>query len=310
MIDQIAPYLPYIPYVVGGWFGLSLVLLLGAVYNLWRRKTAVIWRNRHKADQRGQRLLFRSLANLIASTMVIILGGSVILSFGYVEEFFPPRSPYDVSGVAVAVLLSPTNNGDSNDAATATMYPTLATVAAQVRENPSPSATRTPRPTRTATLTATPSPTIDATPTPTQTPTITPTATETLSPLARLGVTPPTAAAPLAPGADMRVVALDDDITDGGVPVDPATRFTAGVPTLHFFTSYRNLVPGVVWSWVLYRNGVPVAGAAEAWGDNTDGLDWFAYDVPGGYLVGDYEIRLFLNAEQVSSYAFTVTTGD
>jgi len=55
MIDQIAPYLPYIPYGVGGWFGVSLLLLLGALYNLWRRKTAIVWRNRHKADQRGDR---------------------------------------------------------------------------------------------------------------------------------------------------------------------------------------------------------------------------------------------------------------
>lgn len=289
MIDQIAPYLPYVPLGVGGWFALSLLLLLGALYNLWRRKTAIVWRNRHKADQRGQRLLFWSVANLVASSMVIMVGGSVIVAFGYVEEFFPPRSPYDLAGVAVAVLPAPTRPAD----ASRTPLPTLVTVAAQVgtrgptRRPPNP----TPRP-------------------PTQTPTVppsaTPTTTATLSPLARVGVTPPTAAAPLNNGAALRVVAVDDEMTDAGVPVDPATRFPVGVPALHFFTSYRELSPGVVWAWVLYRNGVPVEGAAAVWGDSANGLDWFTYAVPGGYLAGEYEMRLFLNTQQVSRYTFTV----
>ncbi len=296
MIDQIAPYLPYIPYGVGGWFGVSLLLLLGALYNLWRRKTAIVWRNRHKADQRGQRLLYWSVTNLIASTMVIVVGGSVIVSFGYVEEFFPPRSPYDMEGVAVAVLPSPTRPADASP----TSLPTLVTVAAQVGAQASvATTTSTVAP---LSLTATPSRT--ATPSPNVRPSTTPTAT--LSPLARVGVTPPTAAVPLNTGADLRVVAVDDEMTDAGVPVDPATTFAAGVPALHFFTSYRELSPGVVWAWVLYRNGVPVEGDAEVWGESANGLAWFTYVVPGGYLIGEYEMRLFLNTQQVSRYAFTV----
>jgi hypothetical protein len=265
------------------------------VYSIRRRKTAEVWRERHRADQLGRRLLIWSITNLTASLLISALSASIIFAFGYTEEFFPPVNPYDVTGVAVAVL--PTENPQRTHTATPSRTATF---------TPSP---RTP--TRTPTHTATPTPSASPTPTNTVLPSNTPTPTVTLSPLDRLGITPPVTARRPPPGAEIRVVAVDNEITEIGTPVSPSVSFETGIPKLYFFISYRDMVDDIGWSWVLFRNGIPVEGDATLWDDGSDGASFIQLAVPeGGYPAGEYDLRLYLSTRQVNRYSFTITASD
>ncbi|MEO0562858.1 MAG: hypothetical protein AAF125_12175, partial [Chloroflexota bacterium] len=235
MIDRLAPYLPFYPYFLAGWLALSLLLLIAALISLQLRRRAEVWRTRHTADRVGRRLLGWAVTNLVASLFVSALSTSVIFAFGYVEEFFPPRSPYDVAGVAVAALASPSPQGTV--APTWTPFPTVSPVP--------PSTTPSP--------TITPAPTLSQTPSQTPTPSVTPSPTETLTPLERLGVNLPVSARPLPTGANIRVVAVTDEVTETNTPADMARSFPAGVETLYYFVSYQEMADKVAWGWTLSR---------------------------------------------------------
>jgi hypothetical protein len=305
-LDRIAPYLPLYPYILFVWLALSLVLLLAALYNIRRRRTAQVWRNRHRADQRGRRLLLWSVSSLTAAALVTTLSLSVIFAFGYVEEFFPPRNPYGVTGVALTALVTQ----DPNQTATPTPTRTPSRTATPITPTPIPSPTQIPTdaPSSTPTETETPSSTPSPTPTQTRTKTVTP--SPTIPPLARLGITPPFSPFDVPAAAEIRIVAADDVTTDTGTPDSPQRAFTTNTEAIYFFVTYRHMRDDVVWSWVIFRNGLPVSGDAVLWKRGSDGALVFPFEVPDGFPIGEYEARLYLNDMQVQTFAFTVIPPD
>ena len=169
MISRLRPLLPYYPDLLAGLLILSVVLLLLAFFTLWRSRSAERWRVRHDSGIWGGRFLVAGLSMLISTVIIGGFSAVIILSFDYVDAFFPPSNPYDVEGVALTSL------------------PGVATLTATAD---APPVTRTPRPTlTTAPTTAVPTVTLTFTftPSPSHTPTRmtlthTPIATATPSP--------------------------------------------------------------------------------------------------------------------------------
>lgn len=103
------PYLQYYPYVLAGLLIFGLVLLFIALYNIYLHKRGdKLWRVRHDAGKRGSRLLLVSIVLLLSTLVVSFFSAVVIVSLGYEMTFFPPDNPYDVSGVAMSSLTTPT----------------------------------------------------------------------------------------------------------------------------------------------------------------------------------------------------------
>jgi len=126
--------------------------------------------------------------------------------------------------------------------------------------------------------------------------------------LAQLGLTPPVTSRQAPTGASLRVIAIDDDITEIGTPDSPADTFITNVDQLHFFVSYRDMVDGVSWSWVLFHDGAPVQGDALLWSRGSDGAKSFTFDAPDdGYPPGAYVLRLYLNQTEVDQHSFQIT---
>lgn len=272
MIRQLTPYLPYYPYLLGGLLGISVLLLLVAFYNLWRQRTAEMWRKRHDAGKLGGRLLGISLVMLGGTTLVSVFSGVVIYSFDYVDAFFPPRNPYGVRGVALSYL------------PTETPTPTLDTSA-----EGTPSATPTP------TL---PRPTV---------PIVTPTPTP--DPLRALGITPPPAEQEPLPGAALGVVGVSDQPADAAVQLNSRTLM-ANTDALYVWVDYEDMAQGVPWAQVLFHGGVPMQGAAEVWTLDAAGTQAFTFTNPNGFPTGRYEVRLYLDGEMVHSYRFALVDRD
>lgn len=269
MLSRIVPYLPLYPYLLAGLFGLSLVLLLAAVYNLWRTRTADVWRVRHDSGKRGGRLLVISLSMLGGTTVLSVFSGVIIVSFGYVNEFFPPRSTLDVSGVAITYLPTPT--------------PTLVGVAASPTPNGAPLPTLPVIPTAPA---ATPVPTV--------------------APLVQLGITIPQASQTPPAEAQLWVHTVANEINDAATPTGAADVLPVGTRQMHVIMDYAGMQNGVQWSWVLYREGAPVKGGAYLWTMGESGTHTFTLREAQGYPSGAYQLRLFLGQAPVADYAITV----
>lgn len=121
MIEQVTPYLPYYPYLLGALLVFSVLLLLVAWYNLHRRRTAEMWRKRHDSGKRGSRLLWTGLTLFTTTTVISLFSGAAIFALGWERVFFPPHNPYGVRGVAVSYLPSPTRDDTDMDTLLATL---------------------------------------------------------------------------------------------------------------------------------------------------------------------------------------------
>ena len=108
MLDRLQPYFPYYPYLLGGLLVAGAVLLLLAVFLLWRTRTASVWRTRHDAGKLGGRLLLVSLMWLGAVTVISGFSAAVIYALDLEDAFLPPSRPYGLRGVAVNALQTAT----------------------------------------------------------------------------------------------------------------------------------------------------------------------------------------------------------
>ncbi|MEM6284701.1 MAG: hypothetical protein AAF787_21105 [Chloroflexota bacterium] len=313
MLRQITPYLPYYPYVLGGLLVLSVLLLLFAAYNLRRRRTAPVWRQRHDAGKMGGRLLFTGIAMLFSTVIVGVFSGVVIYAFDYTDEFFPPANPYGLSGVALQYIGTPT------------VEPTT--------EPPSPTPTETATdipPTPSFTPTATPFPTEPATQTPLPTALPTEPAATAIpvtqvaaaggpamaEALASATMTPRTVAGIVTPApeitrvaASIEIISASDSI-DSAIPAQVATRiFQPGSKRLYFYVAYDGMDNGLKWSRILYRDGAPVGGGAYVWSLGEDGESYFVFSNQDGFDAGRYEVRLFLNNRIIQTFQFEIASG-
>ena len=260
-------------FFTGGVFALALLLFLVSFRLFRRSRTDVFWRRRREAGQRGWRLF-------LLSVMLFIISG--------------------LSCLAILVLASVADDTetDSEGTPTAGQVLTSSLTPPTTAFVPSPEDTTSPTPTDTPTMSV-----VIITTTPVHTPTDTPfpTFTPNITPLVS-SVTPD-------PMAEIRIVGLDDQISDDLMPVDPRTAFEAGITRLYMFVTFRNMTPGVLWHRNLYHNGELVDSSSYLWGLETEGNGYFFFGNDSGFEPGTYEIRLYIGSspEPVSGTQFTIS---
>lgn len=287
-VQQITTLLPYI---IGGLFLLAFALFFWSLYHLRRGRTGQYWRLRRQAGQFGGKLFLASLALFILALSLMFYSGLAAIAFRGINNLFAPGTPA-LQGVAL-----PTETATGTEIATLTSTATVTTTTTPTpTERPS---TPTPEPSLTPTLTAT------LTPTNTQTPTITPTPTSTFESV--LNLTPPYSTRYARPDAKIQITAADDALSSSQTPLQPRNTFTAGVKRIYLFMNFQGMDDGVAWTRVLYRDNVPVQGQAYLWGMGENGVGFFFFGSEDGYLPGSYEVRLYLDDEEVSRFAFTIT---
>lgn len=274
----------------------ALAFFLLSLYHLWRGNRAPYWRARRAAGQRGGQLF------LIAFTLFGLAGalaffgglGSVALDGALDETSLPrvitatPGPTRDIDGTVIArvdatIAALPTSTPPPPVIVTATTRPTLAP----------PSATPTPVP-----------PTSTATPTPT----VTPDPRSAFDGLL-LDNSPVNAPTP-GPDASLSIDAVATGIRLDAQPANAGTRFDAGFTRLYVFFSYAGMSPGAAWSYRLYLDGRPVAGATAAWEEESEG-DTFAFiDVNEGFPPGSYTMRLYTGEREADRQSFTIVGAD
>lgn len=265
-----------LPYITGALLALALFLFLLSLQWFRRSRTDVFWRRRRDAGQRGWR-------SLVLSFILILLGG-ISCAFTVLTAIVnEDDSPSELTGIAA----------DPSSAPSAIKTPaTPRIVLAPVTLPPGPGL---PLDTPTAVV-------VIITTTPVYTPTETP--FPTFTPLATSPVPDVT---PL-PEATIRIVALDDQISDSFAPVNPRAAFRAGVSRVYLFVEFSGMAQGVPWKRELYRNGELVDGNVYRWGLETEGTGYFFFGNDSGFAPGEYEIRLFIGhgAVPVSATPFTI----
>lgn len=170
-----------------------------------------------------------------------------------------------------------------------------------------------------------PSPSPSLTPTITLTPTVTLTPTITLSPTITL--TPLVSDTPTASPTPYLPIAVESQFTSkitphvdaifspisfskryiNFEPVNPATTFQNPVGHLYGSFTYDNMIPGVQWSALWYRNGKLVFFETKPWDGVTGGAGYTDWNPPPEeWLAGEYLVTIFVGMEWKVSGAFTV----
>lgn len=291
MLRQIVNYLPQI---IIGLFALAGVLLLLSLYLIRRGRTGPYWRARREAGQQGGRLFLLSVGLFAAAFATAFFGIGALVAVRGFDALFPDRDA--LQGVVLPTL-TPTSLDTMTD--TPTVESTVIHMPTLTPTHRLPSATRplgiTPTPTRT------PAPTSTAMPT--RTPTITPTPTPELI----LGLTPLQSDVESPANAVVEIIAADEVVSENWTPVEPRRVFAAGIKRIYLFISYRDMRDMVVWSRVLYRDGLPIQGRSYFWTLGEEGSSFFFFGDENGYPPGDYEARLFLDDKEVSRFEFSIT---
>jgi len=297
-------------YGASGLFALAILLLLVSLRLFRRSRRDVFWRRRREAGQRGWRLF------LLAFTLMLISGvtcASTLVISAMRNDEEPDGTP-TVTGLAAEqpLAISETSQAGAPEAIAPTATPDALTQTILLAETPTslaePSATSAPAeailPTNTPLPPVTVVVTVIATPGSTPTHTPFPTFTPHARPLVS-DVTP-------APNASLEITALDDEVTDALLPVDPATSFPAGTERIYLFVTFENMTQGVLWRRELYRDQELVEGNSYLWGLPTEGRTSFFLGSDPGFAPGSYEIRLYLGdtPTPISRMNFTIDAPD
>ncbi len=163
----------------------------------------------------------------------------------------------------------------------------------------SPTVTSTPSITPTASVTPTPSITPTASVTPTPTITSTPLIPEEIRVLLRETVTP-------NPEAAFSAIQVATRLDGGNQPINPAQEFRLPLGRLYGAFSYNNLQDGVRWTALWYRGDQVVCLETMEWDGGTGGYGYTECEPEGGWLPGEYEIRIFWAETWKVSAHFTV----
>lgn len=316
-----------LPLITAAAFGVGALLVLVAMQFFRRSRRAPYWTQRRQAGQRGFRILLFSMFFFTVSALLCIL----TLANNYIEADEPTVVAQNVTDTPTPTITdtvesSPTFTEEPTvtDTATPTAEPTLEvtdtdepspqseTDAPQPSETPTdipptdtappPTATDVPPtettvpPTATATDTATPEPTASATATPTNTP----------QPTSAVVIATVVGSQVPSSDASLSIINLSNRVSNDLRPTNEGTQFDAGFRRLYFMLEYDNMDSGVRWRRELYHNGVLVAGREDLWGNSASGQALFFVSMPGGFVGGDYEIRVLIEAEVADEASFTV----
>jgi hypothetical protein len=291
MLRQIMTYLPQI---ILGLFSVAGLLFLLSLYLIRRGRTGPYWRARREAGQQGGRLFLLSVGLFaVALATAFFSVGALVAVRGFDALF--ARDPASLQGVVLPTLTITPHNPDS-DTPSPRPSPTHLTIATTTRSTP----TETQVLRTAATSTPTASPTSSPSPSATYTATSPPTAAGIP------GLTPLESEYEHPDDAIVEIIAADQEVSQNWTPVEPRQRFSAGIRRIYMFISYRDMRDMTVWSRVLYRDGVPVQGRAYLWTLGEEGSSFFFFGNENGFSSGNYEARLFLGDEEVSSFAFQI----
>ena len=203
----------------------------------------------------------------------------------------------------------------------------LLVMSARSPSSPPPDPVPSPAPTAQATDTAEPVATYvpidDSTPTvipspeatrPTATPPFIPTPTPAY-PVPDAILTPLPGAVAAGPEAQIDLVTFSADV-ENGRPVDPGFEFPAGDARINFFFEYSGMAQGVTWTYAWYQNGEYLDGNTCLWGLRDEdcpsifgrsGTNYLFYRLPGGWVPGSYEVRIWVEERFQGTSRFIVT---
>jgi pSer/pThr/pTyr-binding forkhead associated (FHA) protein len=154
-----------------------------------------------------------------------------------------------------------------------------------------PVATATPTPT--ATVAPTVSPTV------TDVPTVAPTATDV----------PTAAPTPTPPGPAFGRITFARDKTDANEPIEPTSTFPAGTLRVYAIFDYEGMSTDLEWGRTWYRDGEEYVAKTVSWSGQEDGTWslWLFRTSGDPLLSATYELRLYIQGEQVQSATFVIT---
>ena len=277
MLDMIKNALPY---TTGALFLLALLLFLVSLRLFRRSRTDVFWRRRRDAGQRGWRIFVFSFALFALSALSCTFTGMMML-------FSKGSSSHSAPLEGVSQYSTPV----ASETGTESANPELSPTSGDLLDTPLPVATApfaTPSPV-VVIITTTPA----FTPTETQFPTFTPNVTPLVS-----NVTP-------LPDAQIKITALDDQMSADSSPVSPRVLFDAGVKRIYLFVEFKAMAQGVLWKRALYRDGELLDNSSYLWGLETEGKTYFFFGNDNGFGPGTYEIRVFIGDSSTPTSTMT-----
>ena len=170
-----------------------------------------------------------------------------------------------------------------------------------------PTATIAPTLTPSIVPTITVSPTITLTPTITDTPLYTDTPTGTPTPFIPLAVEAQFISA-VTPNPNAAISPLVFSTTlENSLPASPNTIFRNPIPHMYAVFSYDQMLPGVQWTAIWYRNGEYVFHETKPWDGSTGGFgfsDWGP--TPDQWLPGLYTVQIYVGHDFKRGGSFTV----
>jgi type VI secretion system secreted protein VgrG len=142
------------------------------------------------------------------------------------------------------------------------------------------------------------SPTITLTPTITQTPAVSDTPTLTPSPSLPLFLEAAFTSI-VTPNSESSFSAIEFSTQyDGVVAIDPQTRFRNPVRHMYGVFTYDQMLPGVQWTALWFREGALVCYETLPWDGATGGYGFTDCAQPvDGWLAGNYEVQIFVGME-------------
>lgn len=279
-----------LPIVSGAVLALALIFFLISLRLFRRSRTDIYWRRRRDAGQRGWRLF------LIASVLFVIGGMSctatAVMAILFDDSDNGPQATTIVENQNAPPPATPAQDGgEPNSNASPDLL--LASTITPIDLRETTIVTTAPSTPVIVIVTSTPG----ATPTETPFPTFTP------------FVMPPVSSVTPNPNAEIRITALDDQVSDDMTPVNPRTTFAPGTTRIYMFVEFHDMTQGVLWKRMLYREGELIDSSSYLWGLETDGTGYFFFGNNNGFAPGSYQIRLFIgeSARPISLFTFTIT---
>jgi len=165
-----------------------------------------------------------------------------------------------------------------------------------------------PSPTVTPTATSTRIPTITETPTITLTPSITTTPMFTPNPIMPAAISSGfTSAITPNPKVDFSRIVFSRKLGKGLLPIDPQETFSNPIITLYGSFNYVNMIRGVQWTALWFRDGELIDFESMPWNGETGGYGFTETKLlPEEWLPGRYEVQIFVGETWIKNGSFEV----
>jgi tetratricopeptide (TPR) repeat protein len=90
-------------------------------------------------------------------------------------------------------------------------------------------------------------------------------------------------------------------------PIDPTTRFPAGIKEVYGVFEYADLYPGMAFGFTWLRDGETIYSDSVTWaGEASSGRTWVSVDNDEGLDAGNYVLRLFVNETLLQAGNFVI----